>query len=357
MRQMIKNISLLLLAAATIVSCHRKPIYDTCICENTLAIPISIDWTTSGIDLQNVTVLFYDAADSTLQYEHKYEHNDNDIQSYVYLPEGSYTAVVFNELRDQIDYVSCVGYDNLSTLKFESNGDTPLRSRSSTRSYVKESGDLAVKVIEGIEITEAMIIEAAGASTDEDGTKALSAETRATVDALTGVMPLKKNTLVCITAYIDNIWYALMSLVDLVNMADGYYVDGDQNSSTTSTLQFTMNNRTYNEDSELDGYITDTITTFGTLTDRLSTSGHDSSTPITLDILFQMVDNETTQSIVIDNLADYTFTQEEQSDGSVLIEIVVEGSLEPVTPADSDGDSGFGSTVKDWEDVVSVPLS
>ncbi|MFI3305507.1 MAG: DUF5119 domain-containing protein [Rikenellaceae bacterium] len=105
MKKIAKNISLLLCVAVVAASCERKPIYDDCVCNNTLAIPIDIDWEPSGVDLQNVSVLFYDAEDGSLAYEHQYEHNTKDIQSYAYLPTGRYTAVVFNELRDQIDYL------------------------------------------------------------------------------------------------------------------------------------------------------------------------------------------------------------------------------------------------------------
>ncbi len=355
MRQMIKNISLLLIAVVTIVACHRKPIYDTCICENSLSIPIDVDWVTSGVALQNVTVLFYDAEDGSLLYEHQYEHNNNVIQSYVGLPEGEYTAVVFNELRDQIDYLSCVDYDNISTLKFESNEANPLRSRSGTRSYLEQPGDLAVAVIEGIVVTEEMILEAASSSDDSE-TKSLSATTKSTVESLTGVVAYKKNTTIEITAHIENLYYARMpALVDIVNLADGYYVYSDSNSSSTSTLQFTMNNRTYDDGSYYDGTISTSVTTFGTLSDRSSTSGHDDSTPITLDILFKLVDVDQTETNLIMDITD-DVVHTEQSDGSYLITIDVDfdDALPAVEPEGS-GDSGFGSDVEDWDTVV-VPL-
>lgn len=355
MKTIIKNISLLVCVVAAVVSCERKPIYDSCICVNTLAIPVDIDWETSGITLQNVTVLFYDSQDGTLQYEHKYEHNNNDIQSYAYLPEGSYTAVVFNELRDQIDYLSCVDYDNIKTLKFESNANDPLRSRSTTRSYVEQSGDLAVATIEGIVVTEDMITEAA------DETKALSTSTKATVESMMGVTPVKKNTTITITAHFKNLYYARMpALVDLVNLADGYYVYGDKNSSSTATLQFTMNNRKYYDDSYYDGYISTTITTFGTLTDRTSTSGHDSSTPVTLDVLFKLIDEAQTETDEGAYKMDVTslIKHETLSDGSVVmtIEAYYPDELPAVEPEGSSGDSGFGAEVEDWTTVY-VPLT
>ncbi len=75
MRRAIKHIFLLLCVIAAIASCERKPLYDSCVCSNTLSIPINIDWTTCGITPQNVSVLFYNTDDGTLAYEHTFEHN------------------------------------------------------------------------------------------------------------------------------------------------------------------------------------------------------------------------------------------------------------------------------------------
>ncbi len=359
MKAIVKNISLLLFVVAASVSCYRKPIYDDCICNNSLEIPVDIDWETSGVVPQNVSILFYDTDDGTLQYEHTYEHNSKAIQSYALLPEGNYTAVIFNELRDQIDYMSCVGHEHLSTLKFEGNDDYPLRSRVDTRSYIKQAGDLAVATVEGIVITNDMIVEAAYAEQSEDGeeTKSLSSETKAAVESLMGVVPQKKNTTINITAHIKNIYYARMpALVDLVNLADGYYVYGDKNSSTPSTLQFTMNNRTYDEGSYYDGTISTSIVTFGSLTDRTSTSGHGDLTPMILDLLFQQVDvesSEVSRDLDVTDLA----TFEPQADGSILITIDADYDepLPPVEPEGSGGDSGFGAELEEWNEV-DVPL-
>lgn len=353
MKTIIKNISLWAFAVSALVSCERKPIYDDCVCKNTLTIPIDVDWGQSGISLQNVTVLFYNTEDGSLAYEYFYEHNSDDIQYYVSLAEGSYTAVIFNELRDQIDGVRCIDYDNLSTLKFESSDAEPLRSRLDTRSYVNDAGDLAVVTIENIVITEDMIAEAAS---EEISSKSLSASTKATVESLMGVVPKRKNTTIKITAHIYNIYYARMALGDLTNLADGYYVYGDKNSSTPSTLQFTMNNRVYDEDSYFDGTISATINTFGTLVDRSSTSGHDSSTPIMLDILFKLIDEDQTETSLIMEVTDL-ITQVEQSDGSILMTIYAEfeDELPKVEPEESGGNSGFGADLSDWTEV-DVPL-
>lgn len=359
MKTIIRHIFTTLCAAIAIVSCERKPLYDNCICTNTLAIPIHVNWQPSGVAPQNVSVLFYNTEDGKLFLEHTFEHNSNDIQSYAKLPIGSYTAVIFNELRNQIDYVSCINHEDITTLKFQSNEADPLRSKAPTRTYMKQSGDLAVTTVENIVVTEEMIVEAAYKSFDEMlNTKAVSPETKSTVESLMDVTPLKKNTTINITAHIKNIYYARMpSLVDLTNLADGYYVYGDKNSKTPSTIQFTMNNRTYDKNSLYNGTISATLQTFGTLEDRSSTASHDSSTPIILDLLFKLVDEKQTEkSLDMDVTAKAIHTLE--SDGSYTIDINVEfeDELPVVEPEGSDGESGFGSEVENWEDV-DVPLN
>ncbi len=348
----------MLCVLTTLASCNRKPLDGDCYCNSTLEIPIDIDWTKSGITLQNVTVLFYNSEDGSLAYEHKYEQNDNEIQSYAKLAAGSYTAVVFNELRDQIDYLKCIDYDNLSTLKFENVGDKePLRSRAETRSYVKASGDLAVAVVKGIEVTDAMIVEAATKAIDTKSAT-LSSATKATVESLMGVTAEKKNSTIKITAHIIGLHNARMpALIDLVNLADGYYVEGDKNSNVSSTLQFTMNNRTYDDGSTRNGTISTSVTAFGAFDDRKSTASHDSSNPILLDMLFKLVDKEQTEENIVVDVTDI-IKFEQMSDGSVemTIDVSPDQPLTDVEPEGSNGDSAFGSEVTDW-DKVDVPLT
>ncbi len=357
MKTNMKNISILLCVVAAAVSCYRKPIADECICEDTLSIPIDVDWETSEVTPQNVTVLIYNSQDGSLRYEHKYEHNNKEVQSHVYLPIGSYKAVVFNELRNQIDYVSCVGYENLSTLKFESHDDDPVRSRYASRSYVEQPGDLAVAVVNEIVVTKEMIVEASYAAELGEETKSLSEATRSTVESLLGVVPMKKSATIVIKAHVNNIFYARMpALVDLTNLADGYYVFGDKNSTTTSALQFTMNNRKFDDQSpQRDGMISATLTAFGSLEDRYSSSGHDDTTPIMLDLLFQLIDKDRTEVGLKMDVTD-KIVYSKQNDGSVLMTIDVgfDEALPEVTP-EGTTDSGFGSDLIDWG-VVDIPL-
>lgn len=344
MKNIIGILTLLLCAAAATVSCDRRDLCYDCAFVDALSVPIRIDWDTSGVVPQNVTILFYNSYDGELAYEHVFEHNSEPIQSYVYLAEGSYTAVVFNELRDQIDHLSCFGHQNLSTLRFEGHEDEPLRTRAQDRKYIKQSGDLAVAMVENIVVTEDMIVGVA--------------KTKTSIESLMGVVPLKKNTTIEVTAHIKNIYYARMPvLVDLVNLAEGYYVSGDKNGDRPSSLQFTMNNRVYDKGSYYDGTISTSISTFGSLVDRGSTSGHDDTSPIILDLLFKMVDVDQSELSLKMDVTRH-LKHERQSDGSMLITIDVsfDDELSVVEPDGSDSDdSGFGAQVEDWDDV-DVPL-
>ncbi len=370
MKTMIKNISLLLCVALAAVSCYRKPIHDDCICNNRLTIPISVDWTKSGVEVKNVTVLFYDLQTGELVQEHKYEHPKNssaaDIHSYVDLARGSYKAVLFNELRNQIDYVSCVDHENLSTLKFEGNSDKGAQEvnqgrTTTTRSYVSEPGDLAVAVIEEITVTDEMILEteqAAKLAQQAQTKAALSPATKATVESLLGVVPLKKNNKFSITVHAENIRAARMDVVaDLSNLSDGYFVSSDSNSEVSSTLQFSFDERTYYEDQKIDGTISAEASSFGTLADKRSTAAHDDK-PIELTLYIVLYDEDKTKDTRTIDVTDL-ITVTDLADGSVLYSIETEltDPLPDVTPDGSSGGSGFGSSVDEWGDAVDVPIN
>ena len=138
----------LLLAGAWVflASCQRRPLEDGQI--GKARIPIGAVWTVAGISPQNVTALFYNQQDGKLVVEHRFENNDNRIQTYADVPVGTYTVVLFNEIRGQIRGVGIRGYENLATLEaFALPNATPnatpslkpgLQSRANDPGYVYE---------------------------------------------------------------------------------------------------------------------------------------------------------------------------------------------------------------------------
>ncbi|MFI3281930.1 MAG: DUF5119 domain-containing protein [Rikenellaceae bacterium] len=355
-----KNIAKLLILPLIIVvlhSCERQKLMEDCICTTKAAIPIHIDWEASGVTPKNVTVLLYNKSDGSLAQEHMFQHNDADIQSYIYVPMGEYTVVVFNELRGQIEYVDVEDHESLLTLKFVSETNNSAIARSSTLDYVQQPGGLAVQIVEDFEVTKEVILYTAtmgDSVTDDDTSKSTDEDvSRSTSTALMNIETEQKTCWLTITAHFKNLNYARMpSLVDLSNIANGYYVGSDKNTLDPARMQFTMNNRTYDEGSDSEGTISTTVALFGTLGDRLSTSDHTDETPITIDILFMQIDEE--QSLV-NYSQDVTDLIEFGDDGlNLTIDIDFSDPLPVVTPEGWE-DSGFSTGLEDWT-VVEVPL-
>ncbi len=350
-----RKIILCAIALFALSSCYRKPLYDTCICENYACIPISADWEPSTVEPQNVTVLVYDRATGELIKEHIYEQNNEEIQSYIYLKMGEYTAVIFNELRDQIDYMSVDGYENLSTLRFFANNDSKARARSAegTDRYIQQPGDLAVQIVDDLDVTSELI---KFTSEEVEQQTKVSIETKALSEKLLGLIPTRKTVRLHIKLHVDMIKSALMpALVDLSNVADGYMVATDKNTLNPKSMQFTMNNRTYDAASYDNGYITATLTLFGSLGDRMSTACHTAETPLKLDALFMLTDAEKTlenRSIDVTHLVSYTDHDYEGIE--MWIDCCADTPLPRVEPI-NDGDSGFDTEIEDW-DLIEVPL-
>ncbi len=349
-----KKVLLYIIALLTLSSCYRKPIYDEYNSESYAKIPININWSPSGITLQNVSVMVYDRASGKLVKEHVYEHNDQKIQSYIYLPKGEYTAVVFNEMRDQIDYVSVEGHENLSTLKFIANNDSKARARSldGTDGYIQQPGDLAVSVIDDLDVTDDLVDYT---NSEIEQTK-VSTQTRVLSEKLMGVTPTRKTVRLIITMHVDMLCSALMPvLVDLLNVADGYYVASDKNTLNAKTVQFKMNNRIYDEGSDENGVISAELVIFGTLGERMSTASHSDSTPLKLDALFALTDADKSianRVIDITNIVQFT----DQENGSIIMKVECRADALPkVTPVTTGSESGFDTNLENWE-TVDVPL-
>ena len=334
------------------LSCTRQEILMDCSCSNSAKIPVTTDWTQSGITPQNITMLFYSDIDGSLAFEHRYEHNSNEVHSYVHVPVGKYTVVVFNELRGQISNIAVRGYENLSTLGFYAMENPDVRARSRDNSYIHEPGNLGVKIIRDFEVTNELI-----AYTHEDELTNVSVSTKSTSEALLNILPENKINWLDIKAHIKGLNNARMpALVDLQNISDGYIVQEDKNTMTPATMQFDMNNRTYDTGSYRDGTISTRVALFGTLGDRVSVSDHSADFPIIVDILFMLVDKDKTlvsRKVDVTNLI--TFDKELSGSVTLTINIDIDDPLPDVKP-EGGTDSGFGSELEDW-DEIDVPLS
>lgn len=323
-----------LLLTLITVSCHRQPLEDEYY--EHVRVPVSINWSKSELTPQNVTVLFYNETDGKLALEHRFENNSNEIQSYADVPYGKYTVVVFNELRDQIDYVGVRGHENLHTLEFYAKTDTEVKKvKSSTSattavSYVKEPDIVAISVVRGFEV-------------------------KANTRQLIGLTPERKVGYMDITIHIKGLNNARMpALVDLRNIAGSYFVDIDKNSTIPVACQFMMDNRTYDPESTTDGTISTKVKVFGVLGERTSVADQPAGHPITLDISLMLVDaDKTIINHVVDITNMLTFTGEVNGSISLETELPIPDPLPDVKP--EGGDSGFGSDLIDWG-IIEVPL-
>ncbi len=354
MSRLMRHITPLLLTLVTFVGCVRKPLSTECDCNLYALMPISVDWDPSSLTPQNVTFLVYDSSTGSLYKEFCYEHNDSDVQAYLPLPEGEYTVVVFNELRDEVNYVGCSDYENLSTLRFYSTEATPTLARASSSNYIQQPEGLGVIVIEDIIVDQDMV-EYTNSSEAEVVSK-VSGDTRSESERLMGITPLRKDVTMNIVVHVLGLNNALMpALVDLCNVADGYYVGSDRNTLSPATVQFTMNNRTYDSGSSTSGEISASLSLFGTLGDRLSTADHTEETPLLLDILFMLVDEEQT---IVNRTIDITdMVSFNQLTATLELDLYIEmGEELPEVDSSGSDDSGFGSDLTDW-DIVDVGLT
>lgn len=334
--------------------CERRPLED----ENysSAKIPVRIDWSKAGINPQNVTMLFYDEnMNNKLAHEHQFENNAKPIQSYAYVAPGTYTVVVFNELRDQIKNVGVRGHDKLSTLEFYiKENPAPLRKRENNY-YILEPEDVAVFVLRGFKVTPEMVYY----SHYQSSTR-VDQEMKTKLESLMGLQPVNKISEVNITLNVEGLNNARMpALVDLKNISEGYLVNADKNTSKAAVYQFSMNNRKYNEGSSTNGTIstgTTPIRTFGLKNNRETTADQPNDKPVLLDILFMLVDADKT---IINRILDVTNHIEISGNVSGTLTLnIFNLTLDPlpVVHSGNENDSGFGSDLEDWN-VVEVPIT
>ena len=343
---MMKNIILFILSILGCVACSGQELIDDCTCVDGAKLPITIDWSKSGITPQNVTILFYDDSGGSLALEHNYEHNSKDIHSYVTLEVGSYTAVVFNELRDEIKNIKVRGHENLSTLGFYVDENTDIVERAEDYKYIHEPGMLGLKTINNIVVTPELISYAH----DIKYKKALD-DTKLAYEILLDINPENKINFLNILVHIKGLNNARMpALVDLQNISGGYMVAEDQSDLSPARLQFNMNNRVYDEGSSTEGAISKTVALFGVLGSRSSVEDQPLDAPIMLDVLFMLVDKDKTLVNHKVNITDMiSFEGEETGSITLTVDVNIDSQLPDVEPEGSD--SGFGSGMEDWNNI------
>lgn len=338
-------------ALLLLFSCHRRPLEE--VCENSALIPIGTVWSLADIDPQNVTALFYNQDDGKLVLEHRFENNPNRIQTYASVPAGTYTVVIFNELRGQIKGVGIRGYENFSTLQAYAIPDPTAKSRSDGNSYVNEPDILASVTVSDFEVTNEMI----SYSRYYSGGEVENPSMQESMETLVGVEPLRKVHQFNIVVRIKGLNNARMpALIDLLGIAESFNIKEDKNSRLIAAQQFTMNNRKYDSDSRKDGTISGTIYTWGFLGEKPDEANVQRDSPVQLDFLFMLVDAEKTLVRRLVDVTSLIIFQAETSGATTLnLEVELPDPLPEVVP-EGGGNSGFETEIIDW-DVIEVPLN
>lgn len=347
------------------VGCHRKPLYDECICNSTGTIPVSLDWSWSGVNPQNVTILVYDSESGELVKENYYQHNDNYIQSYISLGVGIYDVVIFNELRNEIDYVRISEYDPLSAFEFYvTDSDSSANKVKSDDSdiIINEPGDLALIVVRDLAITEAMIEDATVSTYEQINSISDSKSASYITEELMGLVPELKCSTMEVVVEVKRITTIASVTSTISGISQGYKVDTDKNNMNPRTMELSLGNATLTNTSKVDGdeneetiytgTIDDKLQLFGALGDRRSTSDQPDDTPILLTLHFVLADQESTEvdfEFDITDIMEYSETL-----GKIYISAQVSVELpyvetDPDDPDDPDEDTGFGSNLSDWD--------
>lgn len=335
-----------------LTSCERRPLEEDC--NPKALIPIRVDWTKSEITPQNVTLLIYNDETGQLVLEHRFEHNNNFIQSYIELPIGKYKVVTFNELRDEVDNVNIRRYDNINTLEAYSIEDVNTKTRINNDFYTTQPSIFASALIKNFEITSDMVIRST--TIKEDGPLNINKLVLVT-DQLMNIIPLRNICKIHLTLHVKGLHNALMpALINLRNLATGYLIGHELNTLNIATTQFTMNNRVYDNGSTQDGTISAVITSFGVIGNRTSISDQPSTSPLLLNSLFMLVDKDKTivnRELDITNMV--TFSTEPNGTINIYVNAFMTDPLPTVIPDGSTGEQGFTPTVTDWDDI-DVPL-
>lgn len=307
-----------------------------------ISIPVTIHWEDAGIIPQNVTLLVYDK-EGALFKEHLFENMGETTTTTLSLPTGSYSVVVINELRDQIDYVHIRGHAHLSTLEAYITKAATLydtKGRADGDVIVNQPGALATLLTTIVVSTEMVTEFNSGSIT--------SPSLQDEYHRLNNLRPVLRTVNVGVRLKVERLHNALMpALAELRNLAGGYLIGQDKNSLTPVTTQFTLNNRQYAQGSVTSGVISATITSLGLLGNR--TSIEDSDPPgIYLNVWFQLVDTAHTRVAFEWNITDQIVINSHQQLLSLQLDLTAPATLPDVQPEGSDK-SGFSAELVEWE--------
>ena len=321
--------------------CENRPLEDAQ--EQLGRIPIKIYWDKAEVLPKNATILFYNENGNLYKEWQSASQSDSTVGSII-LPPGRYTAVAFNELRDQINYVHMQDWDKFDT--FEAIALRNLQPVYDFASHIE--GNIVVRQ-PGIlsTYTTTFTVEATSCGCG------VYNPTDTNNKALSDLHPTRKTTRVNIIVHIDKLNNARMpALAELRNFASGYIFSTDYNTITPVTTQFTVNNRSYNPQSTTAGTVSTSVNIFGLPGNRFHI-GDPPGRKLYLDIAFMLADAEQTIVEYSTDITDLIKVITDKNDGVIInIEIGI-GQLPDIIPVG--GGSGFDTELVDWDKVI-IPL-
>ncbi len=318
-------------------------------CDEVATIPIHIDWNVAEISPQNVTVLVYDANIGDLVLEHRFENNDDLVQSYINLPVGSYNVVVFNELREDLKNINIRKYDNYDLFEAYSIEEQKIRFRNVDYKYVKSPEIFASALVTDFTVTSDMVTKSISVKQNKEF---INNNLILTTTDLMNIKPLRNICELRINMHIQKLSSALMpALVDIRNLTEGYYLSQMLNTMNFSTIQFLMGDRQYDEGSTQNGTISATFTSFGVVGRRMGLVQQPADRPLQFNMYFMLTDNTTVVNRIID-VDKVVFSQEDN--GTIILQIDM-AMCEPLPDSDSIIPPAINPEIIDW-DIIDIPL-
>ena len=336
------------------LSCHRQHFGDWFYVK--AKIPISIDWSVSELDPQNVSVLFFDEHTGSLVLNHYFENNSNFIQSYVELPVGKYTVLVFNELPDQIKNLNIDDISDFNEIEAKGVTQSSVSLPIKDEIYYAEPEHLASVVVNDFEVTEEMIFYTNESMWFDGIIVALDSIIEPSWE-LMGLVPLRDLSVFNVTIHVDSLSNARMpALITLRNVSGTYSFKENKYGMSPVDYQGNASNRVYDSGSKTDGVISGKLDLFGVLGGRATIADQPTDSPLILNVSFQLVDEARTVVTREFDITDkVTFTKLENGSISINLNLVDSIPLPYVQPENNGEHSNFETTLEDWV-IIDVPL-
>lgn len=266
----------LLVVSLLLTACERRPLEDDY--ANTALVPVSIDWSVSGVPVENMhraSVWIFPAnGDSPLEYRLEGNLAYREIE----LPVGIYSVLVFNETVEENDWeaLSFTGTDHYETFAALTVPDVVrgFYIHSDEFPLVKEPEALAAWSLDYFEVTKEMVIRTRSIACKGSYREALENS----VPALTAIKPLPRFERLKIIAHVSNLSTTMQATGYIDGITGGVYMASGEKISIHSVQAFILGGRIYDAN-EKDGTITRTFNILGWL------SGKDRRHNLNLDFL------------------------------------------------------------------------